>query len=70
VTPCRYVATLRRNVYAELHGVKNRDVNVMAVRFYDSVGGIAACYGLDGSGSNPRGGDIFHTVQTDPGATG
>jgi hypothetical protein len=41
-------------------------MNVMAVRFYDSVGGIAARYGLDGSGSNPGGGDIFLTVQTDP----
>jgi acylphosphatase len=41
-------------------------MNVMGVRFYDSVVGIATRYGLDGSGSNPGVGDIFHTVQTDP----
>jgi hypothetical protein len=66
VTPCRYVATLHRNVYTKLHSVTNRDMDVMAVRFYDNVVGIATRYGLDGSGSNPGGGDVFHTVQTYP----
>ena len=30
--------------------------------------GIATDYGLDGSGSNPGGGEIFTLVQTGPGA--
>ena len=66
VTPCRYVATLRRNIYTKLHGVTNRDMNTMVVRFYDNLVGVVTCCGLDGSGSISGVGDVFHTVQTDP----
>jgi len=53
------------NVYTELHGVTNCDMNVMVVRFYDNLVRIVTRYGLDGASSNPGVGDIFHTVQTD-----
>lgn len=66
MTPCRFVATLRGNVYTKLHGVTNRDMNVMVFKFYDNLVGIVTCYWMDGSSSNPGVGEIFHTVQTDP----